>query len=63
MVTEDFYHIYVNQTCVKANLSEEEFNTEYKHLLAFLELTNLKDQAKLEYERCACEYNYAEASF
>jgi len=62
MIT-DCYHIYVNDTCIKANLSEEEFDNEYKHMSAFLELTNLTEQARLEFERCECDYDYTEASF
>ena len=48
--TSKLYHIYVNQTCVKHCLSEEEFNNELKHIEAFLELTNLSDCAKVTHE-------------
>lgn len=63
MITKDCYHIYVNEKCVKANLDEEEFNKELRHIEAFLELTNLTEQATIDYEHCECEYSLAEASF
>lgn len=62
MITKECYHIYINGECIKANLEEDEFNSEMSYIKGFLELTNLEKQAKLEFERCDPP-SYVEASF
>ena len=62
--TEKIYHIYVNGSCVKNCLSEEEFHNEMKHIQAFLELTNLQDCAKVTYEELeTSQKEFSEASY
>jgi len=56
------YHIYVNNTCVRACLGEDEFKREWQYLKAFLELTNHRDDAILEFVECEAP-NYLEASY
>lgn len=56
------YHIYINNTCVRACLEEDEFKKEWQYLTAFLELTNQSKDAKLEFVECEVP-NYSEASF
>ena len=51
-MSETIYHIYVNDQCIYAALSEEEFTKEMTHIKAFLELTHLDNSAKLDYVRC-----------
>lgn len=62
MVIDTFYHIYVNNVCVKNNLDEESFKKEMSFLRGFLELTNLDKSAKLEYVKCEPP-GYTEASY
>jgi len=62
MITTPCYHIYVNGKCVKANLQKEDFDREMRQLNCFLDLTNLKAAAKIEYEVCAVP-EYTDASF
>ena len=60
------YHIYLNNTCIKANLEEKEFKTEMTWLNNFLELTNLQSSANIEYVVCdqpQYETNLGEPSF
>lgn len=57
------YHIYVNDRCYKANLHEEDFEKELNHLHTFLELTNLQDSARIEYEECDVPKEFTEASY
>ena len=46
------YHIYVNNQPVHVNLDEDDFKKQYSYLVGFLELTNLKKDATIEYEEC-----------
>jgi len=62
MIISPCYHIYVNGKCVKANLPKEDFDKEMHQLDYFLDLTNLRSSATIEYEECAAP-EYAEASF
>ena len=59
---DTLYHIYVNNTCVKASLNEDEFYKEWSFLKGFLELTNLDKSANIDYVQCDPP-TYAEASF
>ena len=59
---DTLYHIYINNTCVKASLNEDDFKKELSYLKAFLELTNLDKSAKIDYVQCDPP-TYAEASF
>lgn len=52
MITEAKYHIYVNSSCVRCNLNEDEFQKEMTYIKNFLELTNLSSDAKIDYVRC-----------
>ena len=56
------YHIYMNDTCVRACLAEDEFKRQWQYFTAFIELTNHKDDARLEFVECEAP-NYLEASF
>ena len=61
---EKIYHIYVNGSCVKNCLTEEEFEHELKHINAFLELTNLQNCAKVTYEALeVSQKEFSEASY
>ena len=62
LMIDTLYHIYVNDTCVSAALTETEFKREMIHLQGFLELTNLDKSAKLEYVQCEPP-TYTEASY
>ena len=44
------YHIYINKEPIYVNLDEDEFKKQYSYLVGFLELTNLKKDATIEYE-------------
>ena len=52
MIYESLYHIYVNDKCVKHNLQESEFRKEIQFIRAFLELTDLDNDAIVDYVRC-----------
>lgn len=52
MICEKLYHIYVNNQCVRHNLDTEQFHREMQYIKAFLELTHLEDDAKIEYVQC-----------
>jgi len=49
---EPSYHIYLNDTCIKANLNPAEFEKEMSRIKGFLELTNLENIANIDYVRC-----------
>ena len=59
---DTLYHIYVNNKCIKAALNECDFKREMQHIKAFLELTHLDEDAKLEYVQCEAP-GYTEASY
>ena len=56
------YHIYVNEECIHASLTEDEFKREYGYIEAFLSLTGLDKSATIDYERCEPP-TYREASY
>ena len=49
---EPTYHIYLNNNCIRSNLSIAEFEKEYHWMHEFLQLTNLEEDAILDYVRC-----------
>ena len=49
---EPTYHIYLNNTCIKSNLNDQEFHKEMAWINNFLQLTKLDKAAKVEYVRC-----------
>ncbi len=49
---ETTYHIYLNNNCIRSNLSKAEFKKEITWMTNFLELTKLKKTAKLDYVQC-----------
>ncbi len=49
---EPTFHIYLNNNCIRANLSISEFEKEYRWMNEFLQLTNLKDSAILDFVQC-----------
>ena len=59
---DTLYHIYVNDTCVSAALTETEFEKEIAYIQGFLELTNLGKGARLDYVQCDPP-TYTEASY
>ena len=61
-MTDALYHIYVNNRCVKAALTEDDFKREMQHIEAFLELTHLDKNAKLHYVKCEIP-SYTDASY
>ena len=56
------YHIYINNTCIRACLEEDEFKKEWQYLTAFLELTNQSKDARLEFVELEAP-SYTDASF
>ena len=56
------YHIYINNTCIRACLEEDEFKREWQYLTAFLELTNQSKDATIEYVECEAPV-YTDASY
>ena len=59
---EALYHIYVNEVCVHAALTEDEFKREYSYIEAFLGLTGLDNSATIDYVKCDAP-SYLEASY
>ena len=49
---EPTYHIYLNNECIRCNLSTAEFKEEMSWMTRFLELTNLGNNAILDYVQC-----------
>ncbi len=61
-MTDTIYHIYMNNTCIRACLNESEFKKEMVGIKTYLELTNHTKDATLEYVECEAP-SYTEASF
>lgn len=61
-MTDKIYHIYVNNTCIRACLCEADFKKEIVGIKTFLELTNTAKDATLEFVECEAP-SYTEASF
>jgi len=62
LMIDTIYHIYMNNTCIRACLTESEFKKEMVGIKTFLELTNHNKDATIEYVECEAP-TYMEASF
>ena len=61
-MTDKIYHIYVNNTCIRACLCEADFRKEIVGIKTYLELTDQLKSATLEFVECEAP-SYTEASF
>lgn len=61
--TQYVYHIYLNDRCIHANVSEEKFEQTFNAAKGFLSLTGTEKFAKIDYERCEMPIFSPEASY